>query len=261
MADGTLKIDERRRRILELLRHEGRVRVTRLSEQLGTTAVTIRSDLGALEREGYLERVQGGAIQSVKNFYNMDFQHRKQERMEEKKRIATAAAGLIGDGDTLMINSGTTTYFTAAELKKRKNLNIVTNSLSVAIELGDVPTFRVILLGGEVNAQYSFSCGEDAKQQLMRYKADYAVLSVDGICPRGGVTTYHAEERMVDVLMMDRADRTLIVADSSKLGRESFSHVCALDQVGAWVTDGGAGGPLLDDVRAAGVDIVLAADL
>lgn len=240
MAGAELKIDERRQRILELLRRDGQVRVKQLSEQLGTTVVTIRSDLDSLERDGYLERTQGGAVQTTRNFYNLDFQMRKQNRMAEKKQIAALAAAMIHDGDTLMINSGTTTYFTASELKRHRNLNIVTNSLTVAVELGDVPTFRVILLGGEMNAQYAFSYGEDARQQLLRYKADYAILSMDGIAPAHGVTTYHAEESVIDRLMLERAQTTLIVADSSKLGHESFSQVCGLEEIDCWITDGNA---------------------
>ena len=138
---GELKIDVRRKKILEILRRDGQVRVAHLSETLGATVVTIRSDLDALEQDGYLERTQGGAIQTMKNYYNLEFQRRKQEHMENKKAIAAAAAGLVRDGDTLFINSGTTTYFAAVELKQRKNLNVVTNSISVAVELGGLPAW------------------------------------------------------------------------------------------------------------------------
>ena len=252
-----LKIDARRKQILELLRRDGQVRVSQLSEQLGATAVTIRSDLDALEQDGYLERTQGGAIQTMKNYYNLEFQRHKQERMEIKKAIAAAAAGMVRDGDTLFINSGTTTYFTAIELKKRKNINVVTNSISVAVELGGLPTFRVILLGGEISAQYSFTYGEDVKEQIDRYRADWAILSIDGVCPGVGLTTYHAEEGAIDRIMMDRARTTLIVADSTKLGRESFSRIADLSRVGVWITDRGADAALVEKVAAEGVKVVL----
>ncbi len=252
---GELKIDARRQEILSLLRRDGQVRVSTLSEQLGATPVTIRSDLDALERDGYLERTQGGAIQTMKNYYNMDFQRRTREHMDKKKAIAAAAANMVHDGDILLINSGTTTYFTAMELKKRKNLNIVTNSISVAVELGSVPTFRIILLGGEINAQYSFTYGEDAKNQLSSFKADWAILSVDGICPDRGLTTYHAEEGVIDRIMMERAARTMIVADSTKLGYESFSQVCSLQGVTTWITDQGANSPLAQQIAEKGVNI------
>ncbi len=252
---GELKIDVRRKKILEILRRDGQVRVAHLSETLGATVVTIRSDLDALEQDGYLERTQGGAIQTMKNYYNLEFQRRKQEHMENKKAIAAAAAGLVRDGDTLFINSGTTTYFTAVELKQRKNLNIVTNSISVAVELGGLPTFRVILLGGDISAQYSFTYGEDVKEQISRYRANWAILSVDGIQPGAGITTYHAEESVIDRIMMERAQTPIIVADSTKLGRESFSRISALTAQTILITDQNANPDIASKIRAEGVDL------
>lgn len=252
---GELKIDVRRKKILEILRRDGQVRVAHLSETLGATVVTIRSDLDALEQDGYLERTQGGAIQTMKNYYNLEFQRRKQEHMENKKAIAAAAAGLVRDGDTLFINSGTTTYFAAVELKQRKNLNVVTNSISVAVELGGLPTFRVILLGGDISAQYSFTYGEDVKEQISRYRANWAILSVDGIQPGAGITTYHAEESVIDRIMMERAQTPIIVADSSKLGRESFSRISTLTAQTILITDQNANPDITAQIRADGVDV------
>ena len=252
---GELKIDTRRKKILEILRRDGQVRVAQLSDALGATVVTIRSDLDALEQDGYLDRTQGGAIQTVKNYYNLEFQRRKQEHMEEKKAIAAAAAALVRDGDTLFINSGTTTYFTAVELKQRKNLNIVTNSISVAVELGGFPTFRVILLGGEINAQYSFTYGEDAKDQISRYRANLAILSIDGVASGTGITTYHAEESVIDRIMVDRAQTPVIVADSSKLGHQSFSLVSALSRGTVLITDRNADKALTQQIQEEGVDV------
>ncbi len=254
---GELKIDVRRKKILEILRRDGQVRVSQLSDMLGATVVTIRSDLDALEQDGYLERTQGGAIQTMKNYYNMEFQRRKQENMESKKAIAAAAAALVSDGDTLFINSGTTTYFTAVELKQRKNLNVVTNSISVAVELGGLPTFRVILLGGDISAQYSFTYGDDVKEQLSRYRANWAILSVDGVNPGTGITTYHAEESVIDRIMVERAQTPVIVADSSKLGRESFSRISPLAGGTVLVTDRAADPVLLARIKEEGVDVRL----
>jgi len=254
---GELKIDARRKKILELLRRDGQVRVSQLSEALGATVVTIRTDLDALEQDGYLERTQGGAIQTMKNYYNLEFQRRKQEHMDKKKAIAAAAAAMVRDGDTLFINSGTTTYFTAVELKQRKNLNVVTNSISVAVELGGLPTFRVILLGGDISAQYSFTYGDDVKEQIARYRANWAILSVDGVNPGTGVTTYHSEESVIDRIMMERAEKTIIVADSTKLGRESFSRISALGSGTVVLSDRGADPSLVERIAEEGVEVRL----
>lgn len=255
---GDLKIDIRRKKILEILRRDGQVRVSQLSEALGATVVTIRNDLDALELDGYLERTQGGAIQSMKNYYNLEFQRRKQEHMDLKKVIASKAASMIQDGDTLFINSGTTTYYTAVELKQRKNINVVTNSVSVAVELGGLPTFRVILLGGDINAQYSFTYGEDVKDQILHYRAIWTILSVDGVNPGSGITTYHAEESVIARTMMERSEKTIIVADSTKLGGESFSRISPLYSGMVLVTDHGANQKIVDQITGAGVEVVFA---
>ena len=248
MASEKLKIDARRRRILEILSAEGQVRVADLSARLAATPVTIRSDLDALERDGFLERIQGGAVQTVKNYYNLDFLQRKQEGGAVKKHLAAAVADMIRDG-------GTTTYFVAMELKKRKNLNIVTNSLSVAVELGAHPTFRVLLLGGDINAQYAFTYGPDAQEQLKKYRADYAILSMDGVCPSTGLTTYHAEEAVMDLLMIERSKKAIVAAESRKIGRAGFSRVCGVEGVQCLVTDGGADRDALSRLRALGIEV------
>ena len=223
MAERNQKIELRRSRILQTLRRDGVVSVARLSTDLGATSVTIRSDLAALEQEGYLLRVQGGAVPvrdpaAAASPESLAYP-------EEKYAIAAAVAARIRDGDTLFINCGTTSVCVARALKQRRNLSIVTNSLAVAGELGSVPTFRVLLLGGVVNARYGYTYGSDAQDQLSQYQADWAVLSVDGVSPKGGITTYHAEEAILDRMMMDGAKEVLITADHSKIGRTGFTRV------------------------------------
>lgn len=227
MAGSKLKIDIRRNKILELLRQEGRVNVIQLSQLLGTTAVTIRNDLTALERDGYLLRTQGGAVLVPGSDDDGSLPlTAKTENGEEKQRIANAIAGMIRDGDTLFINSGTTTQMVAAALKVRSNLNIVTNSLAAATILGEVPTFRVVLLGGSINANYGFTYGADAQTQLSKFQADWAILSVDGISVKGGITTHHAEEAVIDRMMIAGARSAWIAVDRSKIGRAGFARIC-----------------------------------
>lgn len=255
VSDG-LKLDVRRNSILDMIAREGKVRVMNLSLSLGASEVTIRNDLAELEKGGYLHRVPGGAVQTMKNYFNMDFQQRKQEHTSEKQAIAIAAAELINDGETLMINSGTTTYFTSLELKRCRNLKIVTNSISIAVELGNVPTFRVILLGGDINPQYSFTYGDDALTQLRKFKADKLILSVDGISSNIGISTYHSEETEVNRLMMERANNTIVVADYTKIGYESFSNLGAIGSVHYLVTNKRANEEALAEIGACGIKII-----
>ena len=253
MANGPLKIDARRQEILAILAREGKVSVSRLSERFDTTPVTIRSDLSALELAGRLERVQGGAIPKAGARADQPV-----AQAAEKQAIGEKTAALIREGDTLFINSGTTTRAVAAALKGHRNLNIVTNSVAVASELTGVNDFRVILLGGEMNVRYAFTCGGDAQEQLMKYQADYAILSVDGVSGENGITTYHGEEAIIDRLMMERAQKTVIPAVNTKIGRTGFSHIAALDQVYAVVTEEGCDAAGMEEIQAAGVKVILA---
>ncbi len=251
-----LKLDARRNSILEILNRTGKVRVSELSEMLNTSEVTIRNDLSELEKSGYLERVPGGAIQTMKNYYNMDLYQRRNENAEEKQAIATAAASLVKDGDIVFINAGTTTYFTALALKGFKNLKIITNSIAVAVEMSSIPTYHVELLGGNFNPQYSFTYGSLALSQLRVFKADKAILSIDGVNSHAGLTTYHAEEAEVSKLMLERSRTAIVVADYTKVGHESFRKVADITAASYLVTNQKADSSVLDELKETGISIV-----
>jgi len=255
-----LKLDVRRRKILDLLRRNGTGRIPSLSETLGSSAVTIRNDLSELEKEGFLERIPGGAVQTMKNYYNMDFQQRKVTHSLEKQLIAETAASLVKDGETLMINAGTTGYFTAIELKRYKHLKIVTNSIMVSMELSGQAGIHVTLLGGEASPQYMFTYGTDALKQLKQYKADKVILSVDGINPATGLSTYHAEGAEIMSTMLERSFCSVVVADSTKVGHESFSNIGDISSVNYLVTDGESDETILDEFRAMGIDTMIAGE-
>ena len=257
MVNSNLKIDIRRKKILEILRRNGKVYVSELSETLGATPVTIRTDLAALESEGHLIRMSGGAINSQQNTAVSPVDTNLQQQYSEKKSIAVSVAKFLNDGSTLFINSGSTTKIIAEELKRRKNLNIVTNSLAVATILGDHPSFCVILLGGEINSQYGFTYGGDAQEQLNRYQADWAILSVDSICAQSGITTFHAEEAIIDRMMLNGATKTLIAADYTKVGRAGFSQVCECSDNIHLITNSNADAAQVDALMAMDVQITL----
>jgi DeoR/GlpR family transcriptional regulator of sugar metabolism len=256
MATGRLKIDIRRQAILEQLKRDGQVFVSDLSEKLGITPVTIRNDLDTLAMEGRLERIQGGAILKPVTAYadsrdSLPIQ-------PEKQAIAQAVLDYVQDGDTLFINSGRTALAAAQMLSQRKKLNIVTNSLEAANCLSHQADIRLILLGGELNAIYGFTYGGDALEQLGRYQSDWSILSVDGIHPDHGITTYHADEAIVDRTMIARAKKTIIVADHNKIGRVGFSHICNIDHRHILITDNDCNPMMLDHLKNSGLSLHIA---
>lgn len=256
---GKLKIDIRRDKILGILREQGEVSVSALSDMLGATPVTIRNDLTSLEEDGYLIRRQGGAILATTAPQNYSgFARTAINHLEEKNHIASQVVSMINDGDTIFLNSGTTTQVLATALKERSNLRIVTNSLAVAMDLSNYSSFKVILLGGEVNVQYGFVSGYDAQQQLQKYQADWGIISVDGMSTQSGVTTYHAEEAIINQMMLEHAKTKVIVADHSKIGRVGFSTICDIDSNIHLVTDSRCDEDVLTEFKNKGLEITVA---
>lgn len=255
MTGGKLKIKIRRQQILRQLNRTGKVSVNELSAALQVTPATIRNDLTELEQQGLLLRVQGGAVPLPAAEASAGVAESAPNALQ-KQSIGAAVAGLVRDGDTLFINSGTTCEHIAAALRARKGLNVVTNALKVALELGSVPSFRVLLVGGEINAQYGFTHGGDAQEQLEKYRADWAILSVDGIS-HTGVTTHHAEEAIIDRVMAAGAKQILVAADGSKIGRVGFSRVCASGPELTLVTDSGCDPDALAQLEQQGVRTLL----
>ena len=255
MAESKLKIDVRRSKILEQLKADGKVSVSRLAETLGATPVTIRNDLTALERDGYLVRMQGGAVIAprLENHFVSDTED---ATFLQKQALAEEVARIVNDGQTLFFNSGTTTHHIARALKGKKHLNIVTNSLAIAMELGNTPTFHVLLLGGEINASYGFTAGGDTQEQLSKYRADWAILSVDGVSAQGGVTTCHPEEAIIDRLMMANARNRLIAATGNKIGTAGFSRICDGDEGLQLITDSTCDKEALLALQERGVKII-----
>jgi len=256
---GKLKIDIRREKILDALRNNGQVYVSELAKELGATTVTIRNDLATLEQDGYLIRRQGGAVASPTSpQVTNGFARTAINHIEEKNAIADRIVRMIHDGDTVFINSGTTTQITASLLKRRNNLRVVTNSLAVATDLSTVSHFSVILLGGEVNVQYGFVSGADALLQLQKYQADWSIISVDGISVSGGVTTYHAEEASINQMMLEHSKNIIIAADHTKIGRAGFSSICSIGPNVHLVTDSYSDEEILRELEEHGLDITIA---
>lgn len=257
MAERKQKVDIRREEILKRLYTDGVVSVVQLSEALGVTEVTIRNDLAAMEQEGQLLRVHGGATMASGPQSAM---LNKEEfiYLPQKRAIAEEVAKLIQDGDTLFINTGTTAVCIAEALRARKNLKIVTNSIPVATVFGDGTSSRVTLLGGDINARFGFTYGNTAQEQLRQYRANWALLSVDGITPNGGVATYHAEEVVLDRMMIEGSARTLITADSTKIGRPGFSRICDCDSALTLITNSCEPSEALQQLRQSGVQMIFA---
>ena len=220
-----METNKRKQKIMDLLKTNGSVKVTDLSEMFKISEVTIRTYLADMEKKGLLSRVHGGAISSYKPYYSMDMTQRLETNQSEKVEIANKIAKMIEPNDTVMLNSGTTTLLTFRKFPTDYNLNIVTNSIAIALEASGNPNYNVILIGGALNTKYQFSFGIDAISQLKNYHADKFVLSVDGIDPLNGFTTYYDKEAEVDRIMLEQSDKCIVAADFSKFNRSAFVKI------------------------------------
>lgn len=232
-----MKLDKRKDKILEILKKNGTVRVTNLSKTLNVSEVTVRNYLTDMENKGLLTRVHGGAIFSYRPYYSMNLNQRLETNRHIKERIAKKAANLVKPNDTVMLNAGTTTLLAFRCLPYDYNLNIVTNSISIALEGSGNPNYNIVLLGGTINSKFQFTYGEDAIEILKKYHADKLILSVDGVDMQNGFSTYYAEETQLDKAMIEQSDSCIIVADNSKFGKNAFSKLYDLNVANYIVTD------------------------
>lgn len=252
----------RRDRIQRRIRTELEVGYAELAAEFDVSEMTIRRDVEALESQGVVRRVVGGAI-TTKGLKGPDtepsFATRVADAAEEKRHIAELVADLIGRNETLILDSGSTALAVAQSLKGRGlGLTVVTPSVLVALALVDEPGTTVVLTGGELRPGELSLIGPAAEDTLAGYNCDTYVMGVAGIDGDRGISDYHQAESRVKRAASKRADRVVVAADKSKLGRVTFVSIAALAEVDLIVTDGPTDHPALVAARHAGVDVVCA---
>lgn len=246
---------ERRDRILQILRDGERHSVEHLADKLAASRETIRRDLTELAAEGIVRKFHGGAALPEPRGENR-FQARMSEQLREKRAVARRAAELFGPGDTLFIDTGTTTVLFAEELARRGGITVITNSVTIAqtVTQGESEN-RVFVIGGEYAAEAAENLGSLAVEQVGRFQALHAVITV-GAIDEVGVMDFSLGEAEVARAMIAQARRITVIADSSKLNRMALFRVCALEEIDRLVTDRPPAGMLAAALAAAGVEVV-----
>lgn len=248
---------DRQRRITSIIRERGVVSASELTDLFGVTDETIRRDLAHLAATGVVRRMHGGAV-ATHTREESGFDRRSREHQAEKTAIARAAAAGVTDGSTIIVDSGTTTIQFARALKSKRDLVVVTNAVTNAVELMDHPNVTVVLTGGVIRPRTFGAVGEMAVANLNDLRVDQAYLAISGISIDGGLTYPSFEEAAVKRAMMAVAAEVILLADSSKFGRDSMVRVAPLEAVTRIVTDPGVEGDMVDHLREIGVDVVIA---
>ncbi|HYX07853.1 MAG TPA: DeoR/GlpR family DNA-binding transcription regulator [Bacteroidales bacterium] len=228
---------QRREKILDLIREDGHAKVLQLSNIFKVTEVTIRQDLEKLEKDGFIEREHGGAYlknigMSVKNIVLQN-----QENLQQKAAIARKALEHINNGDTIILDSGSTTTEIAKLILGFKNLTVITNSLNIALVLGVDPEINLVVTGGEFKAPTLSLTGQKAADFFDGLHVDKLFLATAGITLKSGLTYPSISDIVVKRAMIESANEVFLVADSGKIGKSSFASLGTLSLIDFLITD------------------------
>lgn len=253
-----LNAAERRKRSFEVLTERGHVSVASLSEQFGVSEVTIRKDLQYLEERNLLMRTHGGAMRLDYLVKEQTLEEKGQKYQEQKVRIGKAAANLVEDGDTLILDAGTTVLQVARHLRGKRNLTILTSSVAVAYEVMRMPEVELLMLGGNVRSSSAAVVGHYAEQMVRDHSFRKLFLAVDGFDIDRGLTTTHTMEAHLNRIMIESAMQTIAVFDSSKFGRRGLCGICPVDSIDTVVTDDQAPDNVRRRLEEKDVNVILA---
>jgi DeoR family transcriptional regulator of aga operon len=243
--------------IVSLVNRDGKARVEDLAAQFNVSSVTIRSDLSFLEKNGYVVRSHGAAIPNSGVIAELTVHEKRRQNAGIKSLIGQAAAKLIESGDTVILDSGTTTREIASSLKALDDVVVMTNGLDVAMELASAPGIEVLMSGGVLRkGALSFS-GSQAESSLKNYRFDKVFLGVDGFDLRAGITTHSEQEASLNRLMCEISEQVIAVVDSTKFGKRSCHMIREFGNIDILVTDSDIPEDYLQGLREMKVDVII----
>ena len=246
------QLNEKEERILSLLVHDPNVGVSDLAKTLDVSTVTMRGYLNGLSEKGYVYRVRGGAVPTL----HPDIIDRQRRMSEQKTAIARYAASLVADGDTIMIEAGTTTATIVRFLLGTRDVSIVTNNTLALAHARGNPGLRVHIVGGEYRPAAESVVGPVALETLEQFRVKLAFVGTDGFSIEHGLSTHLVDGAAVVRRMADQAERVVALADSSKYGKTGFVHVLPLRDIDLIVTDTGLNEETVAGLEETGVRIV-----
>src|SRR3954451_442612 len=247
-----MRQEDRLGHVLRQLNEQGSVGVAELAEQLQVSEASVRRDLHLLEQQKLLNRTHGGAVDSGV-LYELPMRYRGGQQHEAKRPLARAAAALVPDDvSSIGLNGGSTTTEVARALAGRAGLRVVTNALNIASELAVRANIELVVCGGSARTESYELVGPLADLVLANVNLNIAVIGVDGVSPSAGFTTHHEVEAHTNRALVGAAERVIVVADSSKLGKRGFARICQVATASDIVTDAGADAHAVADLERLG---------
>ena len=249
---------ERQRQILSLLSKQGRLSVAEIVEQFSVSEATARRDLESLASEGKVQRVHGGAIAVEQAPPELPILERENEQADEKSRIGLAAANLVADNETIFLGSGTTVLEAAKNLRDRKNLTVITNSLPVLNTLAGLKEVTVISLGGMLRDSELSFIGHITEQALAEIRVDKVIVGTRGISLEHGLTNDYLQETLTDRAILKIGREVIIVADHTKVNRVATALLAPLEVMHTFVTDEVADKKFIQSLKKQNVKVIVA---
>ncbi|MBY7144653.1 DeoR/GlpR transcriptional regulator [Virgibacillus sp. NKC19-3] len=248
---------ERHNEIVKMVRKDKSVKVSHLMNYFHVSFETIRRDLEFLEKQGFLTRVHGGAVLEEINSRELSFTVRESKYLKEKQEIAKKAIDYVIEGQSIAMDVSTTNTEFAKELKKQfSRLTVLTNSMTIANELSEMPDYTIIFAGGILRNQELCTVGDFTEDFITQFHIDTFFMSISGVSLTKGLTDYGAGELQVKKKMMEIAQRKIVLADSSKFDVVSLLNACTFDEVNRIITDSKISESVLEKYRNTGVEIL-----
>ena len=229
-------LNDRQEKIALYLMQQKYAKVEQLAQDFKVSIETIRRDLLTMEKEAAIKRIRGGAIYDVLRAKELAYEKRTTQNLTEKREIGKLAAQFINDGDTLVINPGTTMEEFAKCIKDKNNLIVITNSIDIA-EILNTGSNQVYMTGGQLQRYERWLAGESCLEYLAKFRVDKAVLSVGGVSSDPGVTEYHVEGTPIIKQMLSIGSIKMILADHSKFSQICLNSICEIDKINHIFTD------------------------
>ena len=254
-----LLTEERRREIIAMIDRQGRIMISEVSRHFEISSVTARTDINVLAERNLLVRSHGGAIRKHDPSADAPLEVKESLHHEEKVKIGEAAAALVREGQTVLLDSGTTTLEVARALRRQKltRVTVVTNSLTIAWELSPVPEISLIMVGGMHRPISRSFAGPQAQKLLADLRVDHLFLGVDGLEPEVGPSTPDILEAELNATMIRSAREVTVVTDSSKIGRSSLSTIAPITSVNRIITDRGISGLHKEILEGKGIKVLV----
>jgi len=250
-------IGERITKIKKLIQEEQSLKVSELSKIFNVSEVTTRRDLAKLEKQGFIERTHGGAIVSGTLRLIGKFQIHAQEYKEQKQRIGKMAASLIKAGQVIVLDAGTTTLEIARNIRNIEHVTVITNNLSVALELAGKPDISVMVTGGSLRRPSLSLTGQRAAEFFHQLNVDITFLSVQGVSIEKGLTNTSFSDLYLKKAMISAAKEVILVADSSKFNRVEFCTVAPITAVHRIITDNNLHSELIKNLESLNIELII----